>query len=1852
MRYRWHHVSPVIFAIACEVDLPAVNQCVQAHECEANHVCEGGRCIPVSEGDTSRPDSTTDTTDAEPCEPEVCDGLDNDCDDQIDEDDRGEPLAYPCYDGTNDTQDVGECRAGVQTCEQGRRGGCVGQIHPAVEICDGLDNDCNGETDETFGVGEICFVGMGACAREGQFVCNPIDDRSTVCDAVSGPPGDIDDCNNVDDDCDGEIDEDFVTDNTCGTGWCRAQNTPSACVNGHVTPCESGQARDELCNGIDDDCNGSTDDELVGPPADMQDGVCADSQRACMGADGWQEPSYRAIDDYEAEETLCDGLDNDCDGLTDEGHPVGDNCWLGVGACAAQGTLVCNPGQNGTVCSAQPGLSNTEICDGLDNDCDGETDEDDAGQPLIGVCYDGPDGTVDVGVCRAGIGTCSDGGLGECLGQVRPSPEICDGLDNDCDGTVDDDYPVGEVCTEGIGWCVQFGARVCSDTQDGTRCDAQAREPQEAETCNGIDDDCNGDIDEDELGQPLTRTCYSGPEGTRDVGPCRVGAQLCLGGIFGDCFDEILPTPESCDGVDNDCDGDIDEEYDVGAPCRVGMGACEGRGVRVCNEEGNGTVCNATLGEPALEICNGIDDDCDGIPDDDFNVNEPCVAGHGPCGRQGLFVCNDAQDGTVCSATPGDPLSGIDAVCNGVDDDCDGETDEDYTADRACCNVGRCRMSCTPSTCIGGVEAACVPGESAAEICNGIDDDCDGETDEDLEPVPPADRQLGVCHESRQICAGADNWVEPDYNQRDGYEVVENTCDGRDNDCDGEIDEDTGGGSCDTGQVGICAAGTEMCEGGEIVCVPDQNEHEVVELCGADRLGDGLDNDCDGEIDECCNGEWTEVPDGWACIPPGEFWMGSPIDEPGRAQDEGRHRVEIARPFLLQTTEVTRQVWRDVMGSNPRNIDECGDDCPVGKVRWWAAAAYCNVLSVQHDPPLDECYTLHDCSRRPGDGMNCGEQVDFLGLGCSGYRLPTEAEWEYAARAGTQEATYNHDEPWTIVGARNAPNLDSIAWYAGNSGAEYVDAVDCSGWDERQYPDAELCGVHPVGLKRPNPWGLYDMLGNVQEFTWDWYAGDYGGFGDPTVLIRNPTGSATLTRPSNVHGVVVKGGRFQGIAGDCRSAARTSVRLLDEDNNLGFRVARSLRLLGDEICDGFDNNLDGQIDEGNPEADGECNTGQPGVCAAGIEICQDGELVCEPIEPRAEEMCGDGIDNDCDGDIDERCNGCPLGILVPEGWACVPPGEFYMGSPVGQAGRGSDEDLHRVAITRPFLVKITEVTRKEWRDVVHTETRVRDRCGDNCPVGWVTWWEAATYCNMLSLQEGLEECYTLHDCNAVPGDNMVCGERLDFEGLGCSGYRLPTEAEWEYAARAGTVGATYNQDSPWVLVGHMDSHNAPNLDPIAWYSGNSGVEDDSATDCSDWPERQYSDTQFCGVHPVGLKDPNAWGLYDMLGNVLEWTWDWYVAYLAEEVGDPHLPVRDPVGAFTLTRPADVSDSTARGGAYDMYARSCRSAERHRLRLFDRGPNLGFRPVRSLGRTPETCDGLDNNANGRIDEGCNGCPEGTVVPHDWACVPATGPGGFWMGSPEDEPDREVARETQHLVAITRPFLVKATEVTQAEWRRVMGVNPSAFSECGDDCPVDSVNWYHAVTYANALSIDQGLEPCYLDPSDGTHYEADDPPKIPVWADGLSCTGYRLPTEAEWEYAARAGTEGPCYNEDVLWEVNGACAQALDPIAWYPCNADERTHPVARKVANAWGLFDVLGNVSEWTWDRYADDYGGFGDADEPVLDPIGSDDAEGRAGRGRGYGQAAEDDRVAFRVGYHPGMVNQGVGLRLVRSLAP
>ncbi len=305
---------------------------------------------------------------------------------------------------------------------------------PGTEICDGKDNDCDGQIDEVMGgcacndgSMQPCYSGragtedVGECVG-GTQVCE--DGQWADCEGEVTP--EMEACNTLDDDCNGTADD--LGTSSCGVGACAA--TVDVCVAGQLQQCVPGTPGLEVCDGIDNNCNQLTDesDPLVGTACDSGLlGVCQAGTQACVMS------ALVCVPDQMAGSELCDSLDNDCDGTTDNNVPgTGGTCNTGLPGVCAAGTVGC---QNNSIDCYPDTPPSQEVCDSVDNDCNGFTDEAD---PMAGTACD----TGLLGVCQPGTVTCVSGSL-DCVQDVASSAETCDGTDEDCDGVDDNGNPGG-----------------------------------------------------------------------------------------------------------------------------------------------------------------------------------------------------------------------------------------------------------------------------------------------------------------------------------------------------------------------------------------------------------------------------------------------------------------------------------------------------------------------------------------------------------------------------------------------------------------------------------------------------------------------------------------------------------------------------------------------------------------------------------------------------------------------------------------------------------------------------------------------------------------------------------------------------------------------------------------------------------------------------------------------------------------------------------------------------------------------------------------------------------------------------------------------------------------------------------------------------------------------------------------------------------------------------------------------------------------------------------------------------------------------------------------------------------------
>jgi uncharacterized repeat protein (TIGR02543 family) len=616
----------------------------------------------------------------------------------------------------------------------------------------------------------------------------------------------------------------------------------------------------------------------------------------------------------------------------------------------------------------------------------------------------------------------------------------------------------------------------------------------------------------------------------------------------------------------------------------------------------------------------------------------------------------------------------------------------------------------------------------------------------------------------------------------------------------------------------------------------------------------------------------------------------------------------------------------------------------VINVNWYDAIGYCNWLSEQ-----EELLPAYDSS---GNLLNTAGQITTDITKVEGYRLPTSAEWEYAARGGHEDIIDGIEaNDFKYAGGNN---IDDVGWNAGNRIKDRT---------------------QPVGKKEPNELGLYDMSGNVWEFCHD-YAFDYTYTVEDQI---NPVG------PDSTDGRVVRGGGWQTHPSKCRVAIFSGSEPLDNYVWLGFRIARTREVIPAEtytltieasLTEGgdvsFDNTtwnastsqtvaegtsisiyaatetdyvFDGwyengiQISIANPHS----VTVEEGRTIEARFSLTETELIHNDVNEQGKykltlnKLLTDGgtvtgvgyYETGAEVDIQAKTNtGYWFVNWTKEGAAVstqanytytmpsenvtlvanfvpiietvlVNRGSFQMGNTRGDSeGYDDEKPVHTVTLTYDYYIGQYEVTFDEYDAYCKAtgESKPKDEGWGrgNRPVINVTWWDGISYCNWLSEQAGLPKAY----------DNS--GNLLDKNGRQTTditqveGYRLPTEAEWEYAARGGQKST-----SDYKYAG------SNNIDEVAWYRNNSTGK----------------------TQEVGQKSPNELGIYDMSGNVWEWCHDWYASY-------SNTTQTNPIG------PNSDSVRIGSGGSWGNRARDCRVAHRN-----GRAPSgifdfIGLRVVRT------------------------------------------------------------------------------------------------------------------------------------------------------------------------------------------------------------------------------------------------------------------------------------------------------------------
>ena len=997
---------------------------------------------------------------------------------------------------------------------------------------------------------------------------------------------------------------------------------------------------------------------------------------------------------------------------------------------------------------------------------------------------------------------------------------------------------------------------------------------------------------------------------------------------------------------------------------------------------------------------------------------------------------------------------------------------------------------------------------------------------------------------------------------------------------------------------------------------------------------------------------------GFKTLAAGSFTMGSHHLENCRDKtDEDQHTVKLTRSFSMATTPVTQRQFQMAMGYNPSSQLTCGSDCPVDTVTWHEAAAYSNALSIAGK--FNSCYSCLGS----GPFVSCQVKAGYAGANiyaCPGYRLPTEAEWEYAYRAGTYSAYYNGSNNNATCNDCNTRDVNAhqIAWYCHNS------------------PSSTM----PVGHKQANTLGLYDMAGNVGEWTNDYYLASLGmasatdPAGPATGTYRVRRGLSTDRKPHGLRaaerepeGPSYPAKTFSGFrlvrtsaggAASCGNAVVDAGEQCDGVNLLGLNCA-SLGYTGGTLacsaCSLDVSSCTGSTavcGNGKIEAGEECDgNSMGGVTCASLGFT-GGTLSCSACQ-RVTSACVGGTASCGNGIVDsgEECDGLNLA-----GATCSSLG--YTGGTLGcsagcardlsnctgslaSCGNGLIEPGEQCDLTN--LGGLTCVSLGfTGGSLTCSAACARNLTGcvsgaASCGNGNIEATEqcdgsnlAGATCLSLGYTGGTLTCSAacLRNVSGCTGKKAVCSNGLIEAGEECDGSNLGglTCASMGYATGAlscstscqriltGCSGGVASCGNGLIEAG--EQCDGVNLGGQTCTSlGYAGGPLTCGTTC----QRVVS---ACIVPDAGIP-PDAGSTPD--------------------AGVPDAVQPDSAITPDSTQP----DSTQPDSAQPDSAT---------------GPICGD----SLITGQEDCDGTQLGgytcATLGLGAGNLTCNSTTCLFDTSGCAFASGSawisfsaGSYYMGAPSSEPCSEpygYIKESRHQVTLTRAFEIMAAEVTQAEFLAVMNYNWSTNSICGTACPVENVSWSEAAAYANALSVQKSLTPCYSCSGSGPTVSCG---QATAYSGSLiySCPGYRLPTEAEWEYAYRAGTS-TAYYSGINSATTCATCTTLEAnagnIGWYCANATNSggflaTQQVGQRVANARGVYDMAGNVREWVHDSLQNDLG-TASATDPVVSPT----SVYRVTRGADFNPYyARGLRAAHRIYASSTHKDPNLGFRLVRT---
>ncbi len=1019
---------------------------------------------------------------------------------------------------------------------------------PQAEICDGIDNDCDGLVDaldpSLTDVGDDCAcdgvmltcVGgprAGEC-RTGVTVCRT---AQIQCQSTVNPSGEI--CDGLDNNCNNQID-----DNPSGTGM--------ACDGGDADLCLEGNI------------------------------VCVNGGLVCNDNTG-------------ANQEICDGVDNDCDGLIDENPTdVGGACGSDIGTCDP-GVFVCQGGAR--VCAGGTGPS-LEVCDLLDNNCDGVIDNNlsDVGQ----VC-----GVSNTGECDFGTTICVLGAL-VCAGEVGPTPERCNALDDDCNGVVDNaPIDAGQPCGESIGAC-DPGQFVC--TNGALVC--QGGVGPVLETCNNIDDDCNGIVDDN---VPGVGTACGG------MGACSAGTNRCINGAV-TCVGNTTGGTEVCNGLDDDCDGIIDEgDLCNGGVCETGECAARcAEGEFPCP---TGKVCNAN------RFC--VTDPCFGITCPAGPAGEYQVCGGGVC----TPICANVLcgPGTECRITDGAcvpntcdflPLCAANELC--INSMCQPDKCVDVTcgADRFC-RDGACVASCANVYCRNGdacrdgvcVATGCDETCAVGLVCNPAENRCD-----------PDRCAAGVTCLPNRVCNPASGQCEPDRCLGVACPVGQVCALGQCGLIAGNVDVITTGGSGCNSAGNSAGSSTAWLVALVGLMLFARRRFSVRGAMRLGALGGALLLSATGckRNDYCLNCEVAQ--DGGTGD--GRQFDARP-DGPLSECDQG-----ISKPEKCNGIDDDCDMQSDEgfnLQDDEQNCGACGTVCNRSGAQTSCVAGTCQIVAcfpgfVDRNGDLSQGYGNSDgCEYQCFASNNGVEACDGVDNDCDGQideNIDLLNDKRNCGQCGKVCDFFQATATCTAGACGFNPTTDCAPGFHDRdglpaNGCEYSCSNTNAGVERCDLIDNDCDGTVDNGFDTQVDIGNCGRCGNVCQF--------------PHTVPRCTAGMCGFNP-----------------ATDCQLGfVDVNGRQID-----GCEYACTITNGGVELCDGIDNDCDGIVDDNAQGTNVLCaSTGTPvGACVAdGMVVCSQGVLVCSGATRSTLETC-DNVDQDCDGTIDDGVvRSCYSGALGTEG---------------------------------------------------------------------------------------------------------------------------------------------------------------------------------------------------------------------------------------------------------------------------------------------------------------------------------------------------------------------------------------------------------------------------------------------------------------------------------------------------------------------------------------------------------------------------------------------------------------------------